>query len=684
MRKMNLSWRFFVVVIFLAGFFVSSLLGTSSSMTFVWPGYLVLGLAGALSIGMLFNKVSYSLSRATAVGVFAVVGYFIIRAADSPINYFAREDATLLIAAFLCYVLFLSLFTSASSRNVLILTLAAVVLANLGMALYQSLFNSSAWLLPGYERTDPDRVSGLFNHPDHFAAFIGSLASLWFAVAVYGRGLKRTRLSYLVLGVISFAVVTFAGSGQAVVSLFSGLAILGLMMVLIAWKKTQPSFRRRFIIGAGCFLLIGTIVVFAANGPIKRQITRSLLTKSESVSLPLLWKSAVSQMAEAPVLGTGSRTSYFYSRLFRSESLDPSVNDQEFAHNEYLQVAADYGLVGFLIFMGFIALHVSSGFRFAKSYFSFGGVLPKSDHLAYVVGALAVLAGMGVASCFDFVMHLPVFALTASILMAVLAVPDPMASALEKRDMPTLPGGSVLFAHRSLACGCGVAFLIFGVSFARSEYHYEMARIAFEADRQNFKQFTHLHKARELDPLNPFAYILSGHAQVATITSHMASPERKQILEKADQYFSRARDLYPQDIFTAVGHVAVLDELGQKDRALQRLTDARDWAPLYGNLMLAEAEHYLRNGEVNAAQVAYASAMNAKAFRDADAARVGLETISEWRLIAARRGIEVPEPPTYLANKSGIDGQRTIEPATVGERTVAGEDGKLLSIPDPE
>lgn len=684
MQKLNLSWRFFVVVIFLAGFLVSSILGTSSSMTFVWPGYLVLGLASVLSIGMLFKKVSYTLSRATAVGVFAVVGYFIIRAADSPISYFAREDATLLIAAFLCYVLFLSLFTSANSRNILILTLASVVLANLGMALYQSLFNSTAWLLPGYERTEPDRVSGLFNHPDHFAAFIGSLAPLWFAISLYSRGRKRFRLGFLALGLVSFLVVAFAGSGQAGVSLFAGLVILGSMMTLIAWKKTRPTFRRRFFIAVGCFLLIGTVVAVAANGPIKRQLSRNLLTKSESVSLPLLWDSALSQMAEAPILGTGSRTSYFYSRLFRSESLDPTVNEQEFAHNEFLQVAADYGVMGFLILMGFAGLHIASGFRFAKSYFSFGGLFPKSDHLAYVVGGLAVLAGMGVASCFDFVMHLPVFALTASVLMAILAVPDPMAAALEKSDMPTLPGGSVLFAHRSLACGCGIAFLIFGISFARSEYHYEMARISFEADRQNFRQFTHLQKARELDPLNPFAYILSGHAQVATITSNMASPERKQILEKADQYFSRARDLYPQDIFTAVGHVAVLDELGQKDRAHQRLADAREWAPLYGNLMLAEAEHYLRNGEVNAAQIAYASAMEAKAFRDVEAARSGLETISEWRLIAARRGIDVPEPPEILASKSGTDGERTIEPATIGSRNVAGEEGKLLSIPGPE
>src|SRR5690606_41672014 len=51
---------------------------------------------------------------------------------------------------------------------------------------------------------------------------------------------------------------------------------------------------------------------------------------------------------------------------------------------------------------------------------------------------------------------------------------------------------------------------------------------------------------------------LSAHAQVAGISSEMAAPERRQALEQADHYFSRARALYPQDVFAAVGHAAVL------------------------------------------------------------------------------------------------------------------------------
>ena len=127
--------------------------------------------------------------------------------------------------------------------------------------------------------------------------------------------------------------------------------------------------------------------------------------------------------------------------------------------------------------------------------------------------------------------------------------------------------------------------------------------------------------------MNPFAYSLSAHAQVAGITSQMSPLERRQALEKADFYFSEARRLYPKDVFAAVGHAAVLDELGKRALACERLKDARKWAPRHGNLMLAEAEHYLRHGEGQEAKLAFENAMNASAFRDYNAALEGLSLI---------------------------------------------------------
>src|SRR5690606_15002445 len=106
---MKVSWRFVVMVFFLAGFILTGLAGTSTAMTFVWPAYAFLGLAGALSIGLLFKEVGFSLPRWSTLAVFSLTVYLLIRASESPVAYFAREDASLIITAFLTYCLFLSL-----------------------------------------------------------------------------------------------------------------------------------------------------------------------------------------------------------------------------------------------------------------------------------------------------------------------------------------------------------------------------------------------------------------------------------------------------------------------------------------------------------------------------------------------------------------------------------------------
>ena len=63
-------------------------------------------------------------------------------------------------------------------------------------------------------------------------------------------------------------------------------------------------------------------------------------------------------------------------------------------------------------------------------------------------------------------------------------------------------------------------------------------------------------------------------------------------------------------------------------------------APVYGNLMLAEAEHYLRIGKIEEAEEAYTASLNANAFRDSGAAGEGLLTITGWKLIAEQNCID--------------------------------------------
>jgi tetratricopeptide (TPR) repeat protein len=358
-------------------------------------------------------------------------------------------------------------------------------------------------------------------------------------------------------------------------------------------------------------------------------------------------------------------------------------------HNEFLQVLGDYGIVGLLLVLALLLLHIRNGSRFVRAYREFkpapGEVIPHSANLAMAIGALSFLAGALTVSLFDFAMHLPAIAILASILLATLAAPDPMADALTARKKRRLiPGGGLVFTTRAVGFGCGLAMLFFGAVFSRSEYHFEKAKVATERGGQQFRVMRHLKAARTLDPYNPYALSLSAHAHVASITPEMAAPARRQALEQADTYFSQARRLYPQDVFAAVGHAAVLDELGQAERAKQRLEGAREWAPLYGNLMLAEAEHHLRQGDVAEAEVSFRQSLVAPAFRDVEGARQGLRTISEWKFIAMQNGIRWEQEgktgsETEIASSG--DFVRTPANAKIEERDLAGKAVSKSAIP---
>ncbi|MDF1825959.1 MAG: O-antigen ligase family protein [Verrucomicrobiales bacterium] len=672
---MKSGFRTVLVFVFLSGLFLTGLMGTSTSMTFVWPGYLLIGLAGLLSIGALFQNVSFSLPKWTTLSVFLLAFYLLSRAADSPVAYFAREDAMMVVACLIAYAGFISLCTSAKWRRGVTLTFAGLVLANLCFAALQMAVDPAIWLIPGYGRTMTDALGGLFNQPDHFAIFLAALVPLWLSLALFGREKPVFRFFWSGLATISFLFLAITGSVAGWIALAAGIMCFAFLTTFLTWARLKPSVKKFAVISLTALVLIPVGVgVFAAPSMLS-QLGHGLFSKGQRSGISELWKVGVKQALESPAIGTGSRSSQLYGRLFRSESLGLGATEPEFVHNEFIQVMGDYGLVGLALFVFLLVTHGISGGRFLLAYRRVkplrGELVPKSNHLALVAGFIPVLAALLMASSFDFIMHLPVMALLAAVLLATLAVPDPMAQALkEDEESQLIPGGSLLFAVRAVGFGGGMALVALGSVFVQSEYHYEMARKAFESGEKDFRQFRHLQNARSLDPKNPFALTLSAHAQVGSINSDMPMEERKQTLEKADLYFSRAAQLYPQDVFAAIGHVAVLDELGKKQRARERLRTSRQWAPLYGNLMLAEAEHYLRHGQISLAQETYAESLEAAAFRDPEAAREGLKTISEWKLIAQQNGIQWES----LDRDRPDDGIRRVLPdAQIEERSMAGQ-----------
>ena len=678
---MKSGWRIALFAIFLIGLFAVGLVGTSTAMTFIWPAYSILGLAGVLMVATIFQGATFRLPLWTSVSIFALGFYLLLRASDSPVAYFAREDAALIVASFLVYAGVLGCCGTARRRNFLLLSLVGLVALNLVFALLQTVVGPEIWVVPGYERTSTSGVGGLFNQSNHYAAFLAVLVPVWFSLAVFGRGSALLRKLWGAIGFLSIGGVLFSRSFAGGVTLAVGLGAFTILAAFLLWRRLKPSVRRSASATFGIVAVLGAGLLYLSSERIAGKLGYGLLTKNGEASLPLLWESGVRQFLESPLLGTGSRSSYLYSRMYRSEALSSGVGETEFVHNEFLQIAADYGAIALLLVALVLLLHARSGLGFVSGYREYrpvrGELIPRSDHLAVALGTLAAMTSLITVCGFDFVMHLPAFAVLGATLLALLAAPDPMADALGARQRESvLPGGGTFFATRSVAFGCGIAMLLFGAFFSRSEYHYEQARLAFERNEKDFRLLRNLKAARELDPQNPFAQSLSAHAMVAGITTEMANPARRQALEQADRYFSAGRALYPQDVFAAVGHAAVLDELGKRSAARERIEDAQQWAPLYGNLMQAKGELALRSGKIQEAEESFRGALVASAFRDMDGAEQGLRTISEWKFIAQQNGIDWKA----VEEESKPDSREERRPreAVVRERDVAGG-----AIPDP-
>ena len=73
-----------------------------------------------------------------------------------------------------------------------------------------------------------------------------------------------------------------------------------------------------------------------------------------------MWRAALQQWNLAPLVGTGSGTYLYYGRQFRSEQMQI---DPVRAHNDYLDLLAEYGAVAAFLLLPFVFVHLRHGIK---------------------------------------------------------------------------------------------------------------------------------------------------------------------------------------------------------------------------------------------------------------------------------------------------------------------------------
>jgi O-antigen ligase len=232
---------------------------------------------------------------------------------------------------------------------------------------------------------------GSFVNRHNFAAFMEMTIAVPLGMLFAGTINKDKRLLVMTaIGLMGIALI-LSGSRGGLVALLAEVFFL-----LILTVETRSYGQLALKIGFAV-LLVATIVTGAILIGGESSLTRIAETAASAditTNRTHIWNVTLSVIKSAPVFGTGLGG---FSTAYTSFDPFNGMERVEQAHNDYLQIMTDAGVVGLIIAAFFVFKLFRTGLRNAKHGNKF--------RRGIAVGALAGCFAILVHSLFDFVLH---------------------------------------------------------------------------------------------------------------------------------------------------------------------------------------------------------------------------------------------------------------------------------------
>jgi O-antigen ligase len=595
------------LVVFILALLTTGVLGTETRLLFFWPGAALLGIAGLLATLKCRLRVLFLPSDVCLASVLMFYAYILGRALLSPVSAYAREDVVILLSSLVTYVLTVTAASHPRWRIMLIVCLLVLVVGNLAVGSVHLSGNWGFHILPTFLRgTEPGRIGGFFVNPNHLGAFLSFVLFLSVGWLCFGRGSAALKL-WLGFMIVAMAVgMSLTVSRGALLGLAAGGLVYAVLALWIVWQ-TQRHFFWSLLGGGLVVVLLAGAVLWKVNDEFLRQRLENH-SMTDDIRFGI-WDTAAAQFQQAPLLGSGARMFYDGGIKDRSEKISTWLSEPQFAHNEFLQLLADYGVVGiaFLLIMlvahGLNALHFLRWFVREKFILT-GRVL--SMNLALCLGALGALVATLVHALLEFHYHVPATAMVGALVLGLLANPG---FEVMQRPLMRVIGIRVV---TKMTLGCSACALLAGFwMIGRGDYALVQAQLA--AARNDPKAYAqHLDEAAKLDPKNGEVFYLRGIQILDTPTSKDAQ-ETKVSMAVAIENFKKAVALNPYNYLYHLALADGLDAVGKHDEALISIRRALIEAPYHEEARLALGMHWHRLGDWKEAEKAYLWARKSRA-----------------------------------------------------------------------
>jgi O-antigen ligase len=620
----------YLPVIFIALAFVAiqALIG-GVKMVFSLPAYLLLAVGAIAAMAISRKQVRPPIvCGLTALGLAAWVT---VRALLSPIPYLARTDLLMVLAALSLYLVTVMDFREMRTRFILLGVLLALALAQAIIGAMQFKQLDDFMLLPGIMRPPYGwRASGFYICPNHLAGLLEMCGLLSLGLAFWGNFRPRWRVLAAFGTLVWFGAVGITGSRGGYLSVVFGLGVFAVLSLWVVWLLQRGGF---FAMMAGLLLFAGLIV---GGGFLFMSQSDNLRERMAQIYDPtnmrlLMWKGAVQQYHLQPVIGTGSGTTFYLARQFRSREVQ---NDPQHDHDDYLELLAEYGIVGAVLFGLFLLVHLWSGLVGIRRIVAgqiFPGTPPLSHDLAITVGALSAIGALLFHSLLDFNMHIPGNALLVAFLFGLLAMPVSRENLPETAE-PERPAG----IWRWLTLIVAICLLLLSARFWPGEIFAEKARVALR-DNRNAEALALAKHGLAWEKHNPWLY---GYLGEATHFLTLTAPDTAtgQVLEEnAAAAYADALKIFPYDTGLLLKQAQIFDLLGRFPEAEQNFQQMFRYDPLFGNIYAYYGLHWELQRRIKTAE---------RCFRVAD--QLGEHEISRPELEKIARARNNPLTGTLL------------------------------------
>jgi O-antigen ligase len=341
--------------------------------------------------------------------------------------------------AFYLVVSFAASLRGAKTKLVAIVAVAALVVALYGVVQY------FGFDIVGFERRqmlERFHVVSLLGNPAFVTSFLLPAIFICLSLLFISRSVIGKIIGFGG-ALASIACIFLAASRSGWVSL---IVTLGIFM-LLARRVGRGRISKRALLAllaAGVVL----IVLFGVRNPIlkpKYNIFKRVLSTTQIEARLYAWRIAGDMFAAHPLLGIGygNFDVKFWDYVDAAEKRAPSKLGERVlfaakgsspghAHNEYVEVLAESGALGFAAFIWLISVCLWRPYR----QLTMGNSAGSSRQSALTAGLLCAFVAILIDSFFSFPLRLPCSALVFWMLVALLATKEPSGEILRNGGQP--------------------------------------------------------------------------------------------------------------------------------------------------------------------------------------------------------------------------------------------------------